>query len=388
MNLRITRREFLRVAGIAVVSTDRLFAGLRLPPDPRVARLYVGTYTKGTSEGIYCLRFDSESGRLEVETVVKGVTNPSFLALDRSRGRLFCVNETAEFEGRPGGYASSFALDVDTGNVRPLNRRSTHGADPCYLTIHPDGRFVLVVNYTGGSLAVLPVGNDGRLGEATDIVQHTGSSVKPRQQGPHAHSVVLDTSGRFAYAADLGLDKVMIYRFDERAGKLIPSTPAWADLKPGAGPRHLEFSPDGSRLYVANELDSSLTVFSLDRRTGGLEHRQTLSTLPAGFEGENFPADVHIARSGRFVYVSNRGHDSIAAFAVETEKGVVSSVQHQPTGGTWPRNFTIDPTGAYLLVANQRSNTITVFAIDPEAGTLAPNGQSADVPSPVCLKFL
>jgi 6-phosphogluconolactonase len=361
---------------------------LRYPLVPDTARLFVGTYTNARSEGIYCCRFDAGSGRLEVESVVKGVTNPSYLAIDRSRGRLFCVNETAEFEGMAGGSASAFALNVETGEVRSLNRGSTHGADPCYLTIDPDGRFVLVANYTGGSLAVLPVQNDGSLGEATDIIQHQGSSVKPRQQAPHAHSVVLDSSGRFAYAADLGLDKVMIYRFDGREGKLLPSTPGWAGLNPGAGPRHLAFSPDGSRLYVANELDSTMTVFSVEVSTGGLEHRQTVSTLPTDFTGENFPADIHVAQSGRFVYCSNRGHDSIAVFAVETKTGEVSPVQHESTCGKWPRNFTIDPTGQYMLVANQRSDTITVFAIDPESGTLTPNDGAAEVPSPVCLKFL
>ena len=384
----ITRREFLTMAGMGIVTADSLLAGRRPPEISGAVRLFVGTYTKGKSEGIYRCRFDAGSGKLTVESTIKGVTNPSFLVVDRNRGRLFCVNETAEFEGKPGGSVSAFALNPKTGDLQLLNSCSTHGADPCYLTIDAAGRFVLVANYTGGSLAVLPVQNDGSLGEATDVVQHEGSSVKPRQQGPHAHSVLLDTSGRFAYAADLGLDRVMIYRFDDREGKLLPTMPGWAELKPGAGPRHLAFSPDGSNVYVANELDSTLTVFSVDRSTGGLEHRQTVSTLPSGFAGENFPADIHVARSGRFVYASNRGHDSIAVFAVDAKTREVSPVQHEPTGGKWPRNFTIDPTGQYLLVANQRSDTITVFAIDPESGTLIPNGQAAEVPSPVCLKFL
>jgi len=386
-----TRRNILKTLGIGIAgigTAGRLLAGARLPAMSGSARLFVGTYTKGKSEGIYRCQFDVASGKLIVESVTEGVSNPSFLVVDRNRGRLFCVNETAEFEGKPGGSVSAFALNPETGDLLLLNSRSTHGADPCYLTIVPDGRFVLVANYTGGNLAVLPVQNDGSLGEATDIVQHKGSSVKPRQQGPHAHSVILDSSGQLAYAADLGLDKVMIYRFDDQKGKLLPSTPGWAGLKPGAGPRHLAISPDGLGVYVVNELDSTLTVFAVDRSTGGLEHRQTLSTLPSAFTGENFPADIRVARSGRFVYASNRGHDSIVVFAVDTKKGEVSPVQHETTGGKWPRNFTIDPTGQYLLVANQRSDTITVFAIDPESGTLTPNGQAAEVPSPVCLQFL
>ena len=391
MNDKRSRRNVLATLGIGIagmVAARRLSSGVPVLSLSGSAIFLVGTYTKGKSEGIYRCRFDVRSGKVIVESVTKGVTNPSFLAVDGKRGRLFCVNETAEFEGKPGGSVSAFALDAVTGDLRLLNSSSTRGADPCYLTVDAAGRFVLAANYSGGSLAVLPVRRDGTLGEATHVVQHTGSSVTPRQKGPHAHSIVLDPSGRFAYAADLGLDKVMIYRFDDREGKLLPCTPGAAALKPGAGPRHLAFSPDGSGLYVVNELDSTLSVFAVDRSTGGLQHRQTLSTLPSSFTGENFPADVHVARSGRFVYTSNRGHDSIAVFAVDTKKGELSPVQHVSTGGKWPRNFTIDPTGQYLLVANQRSDTITVFAIDAESGTLAPNGQSVEIPTPVCLKFL
>lgn len=371
-----------------VVTTGRLLAGARLPAMSGSARLFVGTYSQRNSEGIYCCRFDLGSGKLIVESATNGVTNPSFLAIDAKRGRLFSVNETAQFEGHQGGSVSSFALNPETGHLRPLNSRSTHGADPCYVTVDAAGRFVLAANYSGGSLAVLPIRTDGSLGEATDVVQHKGSSVKPQQQGPHAHSVVLDSSGHFAYAADLGLDKVMIYRFDDQMGKLLPSIPDGVGLKPGAGPRHLAFSPDGSALYVANELDSTLTVFSVDRPTGALMHRQTVSTLPSDFTGQNFPADVHISQSGRFVYCSNRGHNSIAVFAVDTKTGEVSPLQHESTGGEWPRNFAIDPTGQYLLVANQRSDVITALAVRGESGTLAPTGQAAEVPSPVCLKFL
>ena len=391
MNDKRSRRNVLATLGIGIagmVAARRLSSGVPVLSLSGSAIFLVGTYTKGKSEGIYRCRFDVRSGKVIVESVTKGVTNPSFLAVDGDRGRLFCVNETAEFEGKPGGSVSAFALDAETGDLRLLNSSSTRGADPCYLTVDAAGRFVLAANYSGGSLAVLPVRRDGTLGEATHVVQHTGSSVTPRQKGPHAHSIVLDPSGRFAYAADLGLDKVMIYRFDDREGKLLPCTPGAAALKPGAGPRHLAFSPDGSGLYVVNELDSTLSVFAVDRSTGGLQHRQTLSTLPASFTGENFPGDIHVARSGRFVYASNRGHDSIAVFAVDTKKGELSPVQHVSTGGKWPRNFTIDPTGQYLLVANQRSDTITVFAIDAATGTLAPNGQSVEIPTPVCLKFL
>jgi len=388
--MRITRRDFLKTLGFGIaagVPLGRLSAGLRSPAFSGSARLFVGTYTNGKSEGIYRCSLGLASGELNVESVTKGITNPSFLALDRFGTHLFCVNEVAEYEGKPGGSLSAFALDPDTGDLRLLNRGATHGADPCYVTCDPSGRFVLAANYTGGSIAVLPIRSDGSLGEATDVARHTGSSVKPRQKGPHAHSIVLDPSGRYAYAADLGLDKVMIYRFNSEKGTLSPAASPWALLNPGAGPRHIAFSHDGSAAYVVNELDSTLTAFSVDKITGTLAHRQTLSTVPSGFSGENYPADVHVARSGKCVYVSNRGHDSIAVFGVNPENDQLSHVQHQATGGKWPRTFTIDPTAMYLLVANQRSNTIVVFDIDPESGLIAPNGHSAEVPSPVCLKF-
>jgi 6-phosphogluconolactonase len=386
-----TRREFLKKAALSaagVVASHRLVAGLRVRTVTGSARLLVGTYTSGKSEGIYRCGFDLDSGSLKIESVVKGVTNPSYLAVDSNRGRLFCVNETARFQDSPGGSVSAFALNPETGGIRLLNIQPTHGADPCYVTVDPGGRYILVANYSGGNLTVLPVQNDGSLGEATGVVQHKGSSVKPRQQGPHAHCVILDQAGRFAYAADLGLDKVMIYRFENLKGALNPAPPGWAQLKPGAGPRHLAFLPDGLILYTVNELDSTLCVFSVDRPTGALQQRQTLPTLPPDFNGENFPADIHVSPSGRFVYCSNRGHDSIAVFAVNEKTGELAIRQHELTGGKWPRNFTIDPTGKFLLVANQRSERITVFSIDNDSGTLSPTGQFTDVPAPVCLKFL
>jgi len=387
----LTRRGFLKTAGFGltgIVTARRFDAGIPKPTSTRTARLYVGTYTQGKSEGIYRCRFDLASGKLAVESVTRGVANPSFLAIDRIRGRLFCVNEVSEYDGKPGGSVSAFSLDPITGDLQFVNTCPSHGADPCYITNDAHGRFVLVANYTGGSLAVLPVHNDGSLGAATHVVQHTGSSVKARQQGPHTHSVLLDSTGRFAYAADLGLDKVMIYGFDNQRGRLLPSTTAWAALKPGAGPRHLAFSPDGSVLYVANELDSTMTMFLIDRTTGDLAHRKTTSTLPSHVQGENFPADIHVAPSGRHVYVSNRGRDSIAVFAVSPDKRDFSFVKDESTGGKWPRNFAIDPAGQFIVVANQKSDMITVFTIHPESGTLSPTGYVADVPSPACLKFL
>jgi 6-phosphogluconolactonase len=391
MTNRNTRREFLKELALGLTGTiaaNRAFAGLRIRTASDTARFFAGTYAKESNEGIYSLRLDLGSGAITVESAVNGITNPSYLVIDRIRGRLFSVNEVSEFEGKAVGAVTAFALYPETGKLRLVNSRATGGPGPCYVSIDSTGRFVLVANYTGGSVAVLPVQDDGSLGEASDFVQHTGSSVTPRQEGPHAHCVVLASNDRFAYVADLGLDRVMIYQFDGRQGKLLPATPSWAGFKPGAGPRHIAFSPDGASAYVVNELDSTLTVFAADRVTGTLEHRQTVSTLPAGFAGENFPADIHVCPSGQFVYCSNRGHNSIAGFAVNSERGIITPLLHEPTGGKWPRNFAIDPTGQYLLVANQRSDTITVFSIDPQSGALCPTGATAEVPRPACVKFL
>jgi len=391
MTNRNTRREFLKELALGLTGTiaaNRAFAGLHIRTASDSARFFAGTYAKESNEGIYSLRLDLGSGAITIESAVNGITNPSYLAIDRKRGRLFSVNEVSEYEGKPGGAMTAFALNPETGELRLVNSRSTGGPGPCYVSIDSTGRFVLVANYTGGSVAVIPVENDGSLGEASDFVQHAGSSVTARQEGPHAHCVVLSTNERFAYVADLGLDRVLIYHFDSKRGKLLPATPGWAGFKPGAGPRHLAFSPDGANAYVVNELDSTLTVFAADRLTGALELRQTVTTLPASFSGENYPADIHVSPSGKFVYCSNRGHDSIAGFAVNGETGKIMPVLHEPTGGKWPRNFAIDPTGQYLLVANQRSDTITVFSIDLQSGALCPTGHTAEVPRPACVKFL
>jgi len=387
MDSRSTRREILKKIALGVcgvVAAEPVIARRRYPAAPGIAIFFVGTYTRGRSKGIYGCRLDLASGSIRVDRAVSGVVNPSYLAIDKGRRRLFTVSEVSE----PEGSVSAFAMNCETGELHPVNSRSSGGGGPCYLTLDSEGRFLLVANYSGGSLAVLPVADDGSLGEASDFVQHAGSSVSSRQQGPHPHSVILDARDRFAYAADLGLDKVMIYRFDDRQGRLHPATPGWAGLKPGAGPRHLACSPDGASLYVVNELDSTVTVFATNGSTGALEHRQTISTLPGGFVGENYPADIHMSPSGKFVYCSNRGHDSIAVFAVNERTGELSAQQHEPTQGKWPRNFAMDPSGQYLLVANQRSNSIRVFSMDDTSGLLFPTGQAAEVPMPVCVKFV
>jgi 6-phosphogluconolactonase len=348
----------------------------------RELRVYVGTYTRGQSKGIYLCRLDLADGTLEPVGLAAEVANPSFLAVHPSRPLLYAVGEVSSFAGNRTGAVSAFSIDPQTGKLGLLNQQSSQGAGPCHLVVDPTGRYVLVANYGGGSVACLPIQEDGRLGEATSFVQHEGSSVNPRrQQGPHAHSINLDAAGRFALVPDLGLDKILIYRFDAAAGKLLEGDPPWARVAPGAGPRHLAFHPTRPYAYVINELDSTVTAFAYDAQRGRLDPLQTISTLPEDFEGDNTAAEVQVHPSGRFLYGSNRGHDSIAAFAVDTETGKLTCVAHQSTQG----NFGIDPTGAYLLAANQTTDNIVVFRIDPKTGVLDPTGHSATTQSPVCV---
>lgn len=385
------RREFLRFAGFGALGltlSELPFA--RVCGAERAGELlvYVGAYTTGQNEGIYLYRLNLCSGELKHLATTTGVVNPSFLALAPSRRYLYAVNEVEEFAGRKSGAVSSFAVDQRTGELRLLNQQPSLGADPCYVNVDAGGRFVLIANYTGGNVTVFPVQRDGSLGEATDMKQARGSSLnRERQEGPHAHCIVLDPFGRFAYSCDLGTDKIMIFRFDARNGKLLPAEPPWVQVKPGAGPRHLAFYPNGKYVFVLNELDSTVTAFSRNPDKGSLKELQTLTTLTRDFTGTNLSADIHISPDGRFVYCSNRGHDSIAIFTIDPRSGALTAVGHEPTRGMTPRNFAIDPAGEFMLVANQKSDNIIVFRLDQETGRLISTGQMVHVPSPVCLKF-
>jgi len=350
--------------------------------------VYVPTYTSGKSEGIYLYRFDLSDGSLKRVGVTGGVSNPSYLALDRARRFLYAVEETEEFEGEKSGAVSAFAFERTDGSLRFINRQASKGGAPCYVTTDDAGRFVLVANYLGGNVAVLPVLKGGGLGKAIDIEQDTGSGPNTsRQEGPHAHCIVLDASNRHAYACDLGTDKVMVYDFDSRRGSLTPNAQASVNLKPGAGPRHLTLDGAGRHVYVLNELVSTVTAFAREGKTGALRELKTYPMLPADFRGENTGADIHLTPDGRFLYCSNRGHDSIATFRADARDGELTPAGHTPTGGSTPRNFTVDPTGRFLLVANQRSDSVVTFRIDPSTGALTPTGHTAEIPSPVCLKL-
>jgi 6-phosphogluconolactonase len=363
-----------------------------LPRQSGRQNVFIGTYTSGKeggSKGIYRLELDLNTGKLSKLEPAAPANNPSFVAIHPSRRFLYAVSETNTADGQPTGLITAFALNPATGALTPLNQQQSKGAGPCHLVVDKDGKHVLAANYTGGSVCVLPIGDDGKLGEATAFVQHKGSSVnKQRQAGPHAHSINLDAANRFAVVADLGLDKVLVYKYDAAKGTLEPNDPPAADLAPGAGPRHFAFHPDGKHAYVNNEMDSTVTAFDYDAERGILKKLGTVSTLPKDFKGNNSTAEVVVHPSGKFLYCSNRGHDSIAIFAINEKTGELTGVGHQSTMGKTPRNFAVDPTGAYLLAANQNSNSVVVFSIDTRTGELKSTDSTVEVPSPVCIRMV
>lgn len=344
--------------------------------------VYFGTYTNNTaSKGVYVSRLDQASGTLSPPQLAAESTSPSFLAVHPTGRFLYTVNEVSTFEGQDSGSVTAFGIDRQTGRLTPLNQQASAGAGPAHLIVDRTGRNVLVANYDGGSVAVLPIEADGRLKPASATVQHSGSSVNPQhQKRPHAHAINLDPENRFAYVPDLGLDKVMIYGFDPQAGSLKANDPPSASVKPGAGPRHIAIHPSGRFAYVINEIDCTLTAFSRNTSGGGLTEIQTVSTLPDGeaiADGYS-TAEVLVHPSGRFLYGSNRGHNSIVVFAIDEQSGRVTRVQHEATQGSTPRGFGIDPTGTYLIVGNQRSDSVVVFRIDAKTGRFAHRANRPD----------
>jgi 6-phosphogluconolactonase len=360
---------------------------------PEAFRVYVGTYTSGgdrnRSQGIYLMELDVPSGNLSTPRLAAPSADPSFLAIHPSRKYLYAVNEQGEFRGRRGGGVSGFAIDPGRGTLTALNQQSSRGEGPCHLVVDRLGKNVLVANYGSGSVACLPIAADGKLRPASSFIQHRGSGAHPqRQSSPHAHSINLDAGNHFAVAADLGLDKVLIYAFDAAAGKLTPNEPAFASVAPASGPRHFAFHPGGRFGYVINEMANTVTAFSYEAAQGTLTEIQTISTLPEDFKGTSYTAEVQVHPSGKFLYGSNRGHNSIAIFAIDPSTGKLSTIGFEPTQGQNPRNFALDPTGAYLLAENQDTDTIVVFRIDPQIGALRPTGQTVKVSKPVCIKMI
>ncbi|MEI6564373.1 MAG: lactonase family protein [bacterium] len=345
--------------------------------------IYFGTYTAvNSSEGIYHATLDLKTGTLSTVSLACATPNPTFIEIHPHSPFLYAVSE------RDPGAVSAFAIDPGTKKLTLLNKAPSGGKGPCHLSISRDGRTLLVANYASGSVASLPIMHDGSLAMPVSVMQHTGSSVNPqRQKEPHAHSVNLSPDNRFAYVADLGIDKLMIYKLDSESSKLRRNDPPWIPIKPGAGPRHFSFAPNGIFAYLINELDGTIIVFAHDAKSGSLTEVQTLSTLPEGFTGGNTAAEVRVHPNGKFLYGSNRGHDSIVIYEIDSLRGTLTLLGFQTYGIKTPRNFNIDPTGQFCIVANQESDTVRIFRINQESGLLDPTEQMIRIGKPVCVRL-
>jgi 6-phosphogluconolactonase len=382
--LSLTRRDFVGATALGVVG---LWRGLGAPP-AEGALLFVGTYTEDKRrDGVYLLRLNSKTGALAQVAAADVGPNPSFLSVHPSGKTLYAVNEVEKLGGRATGAVRAFAIGRE-GGLTPLGEQLSEGAAPCYVSTDRTGRFALVANYVTGTVAVLPIDGRGGIAKANQVVQQAGKGpVTDRQEGPHAHCIIPHPSNRFVVAADLGADRVFVYRFDAKAGSLTAVSQSDAVMSPGTGPRHLAFHPTLPLLFVSGELNSTVTALHCDAKSGALTTSQTIATLPAGWKGANYPADIHVAPDGRTLYVSNRGHNSIAVFSVAAN-GTLAMQQVMSTGGDWPRNFALDPSGRWLLAANQRSNSVVVFARDIKTGHLSETKQRMELPSPVCIHLL
>lgn len=345
--------------------------------------VYFGSHSSAPGSGFSLANFDSDSGALSKPVFLLEAKEPAFFVISADKARLYTCNS-----GTPGGL-SSYAVDPSSGHLRLLNRVLAGGGDTSFVSLDKTGLHVLVANYDGGSVAVFALKPDGSIGDWTGFDQHRGRSVNPiRQTRPYAHSIVLDPSNRFALVPDLGVDKVYIYRFDASTGRLTPNAPAFVPIAPGSGPRHVRFHPNGHWVYLINEIASTIEAFAWDTGAGTLAPFQTVSTLPADFNGVNACAELEIHPNGKFLYGSNRGHDSIAVLAIDAVTGRLSPVEYHASGGKTPRNFAFDPTGRWIVLTNQDSNNAVVFRVDADSGRLTQNGDPVPVPSPFCERFL
>jgi 6-phosphogluconolactonase len=367
-----------------IAAAARLAAG---PLQAKDLLLFIGTYTNQGSKGIYVSRFDPAAGALSAPELAAETPNPTFLAVHPSGRFLYAANEVNAFQGARAGSITAYAIDAATGKLTMLNAVSTKGAGPCHVATDHKGKVCLAANYGGGSFASFRIEPDGRLSEAASFIQDEGSGpVKQRQAGPHSHSMTVSPGNGFAVGADLGTDKLLVFKIDTATGQLTANTPPFTATAPGAGPRHFAFRPNGKTAYAINELDSTVVAYAWDEKAGTLKELARVSTLPKDFKGQNFPAEIRVHPSGKFLYGSNRGQDSIALFHLDA-KGVPTFVETVPSGGVMPRNFTLDPTGRWLLAANQRTGNIAVLSIDTKTGKLKDTGHRLEVSGAVCLKF-
>ncbi len=362
-----------------------LFALLALPVFAAEPLVFVSAFVSGEKAGIHAFRFDTDKGTLKPLKRTTGVNSPFFMALSPDRRFLYSIDE---FGGKD-NFVAAFAVEGRAGDLRPLNRQNTGGTASCFIDVDPSGQSVLVANYSSGNVASLPVKNDGSLGEAVSFFQHSGSSIDPqRQKSPNAHCFVVSPDGEHALAADLGIDKVMIYTFDAATTKLAPNTSQpFAKLTPGSGPRHLTFHPNGKLVYVINELANTITVFDWSTTDGTLKEKQTIATLPKDFTGKSYTADLKITPDGKYLYGTNRGHDSLASYRI-AEDGTLTLLTIQPSGGKGPQNLLITPDGRWLLCANMPGNNVVVFEIDAASGSITSKGEPVEVPMPSCIRWM
>lgn len=373
---------------VAGILSQNLSLGAGANP-ARTQLVFFGTYTGPKSQGIYLCEFDAETGQLGPAQLAVRTRNPTFLALDSTGRLIYAVNEIDDFGGRKSGAVSAFRLDPGTGRLTFINEQPSGGSGPCHLAVARNGKCLLVANYGSGSVAVLPLESDGRLDKPSASIQHHGSSINPqRQEGPHAHFITWDPENLRVLTCDLGLDRVLLYVLNPAKLDLTPNDPPFFDVKPGSGPRHLAFAPSGRFVYVLNEIASTLTCCSYEPQSGRVEEFQTASTLPEAFRSVNTCAEIQVHPSGKFIYASNRGHNSIAVFAVDQRTGRVRLVQNEPSGGKTPRHFSLDPTARWLLAENQDSDGVSVFSVEAASGRLAPAGISQQIGAPVCAVFV
>jgi 6-phosphogluconolactonase len=343
--------------------------------------VYVGTYTREQSKGVYAYRYRPDNQQLTSIGLVAETKNPSFLTIHPNRKYLYAVNEGD-------ASVSAFAIEGTNGQLRALNVVPSGGGVPCHLVVEKTGKYLLLANYgSGKSVAAFPIRPDGSLGEASSQLAHNGSSLGSRQRGPHAHAAVLSPDHRFLFVPDLGLDQVFAYNVDANQGKLTPADPPSTRVTAGSGPRHMAFHPNGKFAYVNSEMGSLVTAFAFEAGAGRLQPLQVISTLPEGFAKTNNTAEIEVHPKGKFLYVSNRGHDTIAVFRIDAKTGKLTFVEHSPSQGSVPRNFAIDPTGKHMFVANQNTDNIALFRIDGKSGRLRATGETLAVDAPVCVIF-
>ncbi len=381
--VRQIRFTAVLLVGVCVLMNAR--SGLSVPPGTWAV---VGTYSEESNPGSFVFRFDTSSGQLESASAVRGIRNPSFLAVHRSKPWVYAVSEIGQFDGRRTGAVAALEWNSTSETLKLLNLEASGGDGPCHVSIDPTGRAVLVAHYAGGSVAALPILPDGKVAPVSSFVQHSGSSTHPRQTAPHAHSIYPTPDEKFVVSADLGIDRVLVYRWDSDSLRLLQHQPPSVAVPPGSGPRHLAFHPSGRTAYVINELSNTIGVLGYRSEEGRFELRQVVSTLPTDYEGTSYTAEVVVHPTGRWVLGSNRGHDSLTVFRVNDVTGELSVVGYFPTGGKTPRNFAFDPTGSFVLAANQNSDKIVVFRFDPNRGQLESTGVEAAVPKPVCVRWL